>query len=112
MTTRGSERPRSYAVVWRAGDGPVGPGELVLGTAGLHLETGAPSGRLSAQGLRYADLACVEMAPPTHRIHGRPTLLVHRRDRPPVAIAALDGPGFAHEISERLARALTAASAA
>jgi hypothetical protein len=84
----------------------------VLGAAGLHLETGAPDGRLSAQGLRYADLASVEMAPPARRIHGRPTMLVHRRDRPPVAIAVLDGLGFAHEISERLAQALTAASAA
>jgi hypothetical protein len=84
----------------------------VLGAAGLHLETGAPDGRLSAQGLRYADLACVEMAPPAHRIHGRPTTLVHRLNRPPVAIAAVGGPGFAHEISERLARAFTAASAA
>jgi hypothetical protein len=112
MSTRREERPRSYAVVWRAGDGPVRPGELVLGAAGLHLGTGAPDGRLSAQGVRYADLARVEMASPAHRIHGRPTTLLHRRNRPLVAIAALDGPGFAHEISERLARALTAASAA
>jgi hypothetical protein len=112
MTTRRDEQRRRYAVVWRAGDGPVRPGGLVLGTAGLQLETGAPDGRLSAQRLRYADLARVEKAPPSDRLHGRPTTLVHRRNCPPVAIAALDGPGFAHEIAERLVRAVTAASAA
>ena len=104
MTSRSDHPRRSYAVIWRSGDGPIRPGKLVLGPASLRLETGSPGGRSSTEGIRYADLASVEKAPSAQRIHGRPTTLVRRREREPVAIAALDGPGTAHEIAERLAR--------
>jgi hypothetical protein len=104
MTARHDQARRSYAVIWRTGDGPIRPGKLVLGTTSLRLETGSPGGRSTTEGIRYADLASVEKAPSAQRIHGRPTTLVRRREREPVAIAALDGPGTAHEIAERLAR--------
>jgi hypothetical protein len=97
---------RSYAVIWRLGDGPVSAGKLVLGTTGLQLETGAPGGRLSAQRIRYADLASVDKATTAERLHGRPTTVVRRKERAPLAISALDGPGSAHELGERLAEAL------
>ena len=97
---------RSYAVIWRTGNGPVNAGKLVLGTSGFNLETGAPGGRLSAQRIRYADLAAVEKATPAERLHGRPTTIVTRKERVPLAICALDGPGSAHELGERLAEAL------
>lgn len=103
MTIRGEHERRSYAVIWRTGAGPVRPGKLVLGAASFRLETGAPGGRSTTEGFRYADLAAVEKAPSGQRLHGRPTTLVLRFEREPVAIAALDGPGFAHEIAERLA---------
>jgi hypothetical protein len=103
---------RSYAVIWRTGAGPVSAGKLVLGTTGFHLETGSPGGRVSAQRIRYADLAAVEKATPAERLHGRPTTIVRRRDRAPLAICALDGPGSAHELVERLAEALPDRSAA
>jgi hypothetical protein len=104
MTTRRDEQARAYAVIWRTGAGPVKPGKLVLGATGLRLETGAPGGRLTTEGIRYADVASVENALSGERLHGRPTTLVRCRERAPVAIAALDHPGSAHEIAERLAR--------
>jgi hypothetical protein len=112
MTDRAEQRRRSYAVIWRAGDGPVNAGKLVLGAAGFHLETGAPGGRLSARRIRYADLASVEKARPAERLHGRQTTVVRRRERAPLAICALDGPGSAHELGERLAEALPDRNAA
>ena len=109
MTTRREQLRRSYAVIWRTGEGPVRPGKLVLGPTSFRLETGKPGGRSTTEGIRYADLASVEKAPSSQRIHGRPTTLVRRLEREPVAIAALDGPGSAHEIAERLARAVQGA---
>jgi hypothetical protein len=106
MTKRPDPRRPSYAVIWRSGTGPVRPGKLVLGPTSFHLETGKPGGRLSAQRIRYADLASVEKATPAERLHGRPTTLVRRQEREPLAISALDGPGSAHELVERLAGAL------
>jgi hypothetical protein len=106
MTTRSDHVRRSYAVIWRTGDGPISPGKLVLGATSFRLETGAPGGRSTTEGIRYADLASVEKASSSQRIHGRPTTLVRRLEREPLAIAALDGPGTAHEIAERLARAV------
>lgn len=103
MTSRSDQRPRAYAVIWRTGAGPVRPGKLVLGATGLRLETGTPDGRRTTEGIRYADLASVEKARSAERLHGRPTTLVRRREREPLAIAALDGPGSAHELAERLA---------
>lgn len=102
----------SYAVIWRSGDGPVKAGKLVLGPTSFHLETGKPGGRISAQRIRYADLASVDMAMPPERLHGRPTTVVRRPRREPLAISAVDGLGSAHEIVERLARALPSRGAA
>lgn len=98
-------------MIWRTGGGPVSAGKLVLGTAGFQLETGAP-GRMSAQRIRYADLASVEKATTAERLHGRPTTVVRRKERAPLAICALDGPGSAHELGERLAGALSGKDAA
>ena len=97
-----SER-RSYAVIWRNGDGRVRPGKLVLGASSVQLEAGTP-GRSTTEGIRYDDLASIETAPSAQRLHGRPTTLVRRLGHEPITIAALDGPGCAHEIAERLAR--------
>jgi hypothetical protein len=95
--------PRSYAVLWREGEGPVSAGELVLGPTSLRLETGARRERLSSRILQYAELSAIEHAAPSDRIFGRPTALIERRGRKRVSIAALDGLGVAHEIAERLA---------
>jgi hypothetical protein len=95
--------PRSYAVLWREGEGPVSAGELVFGPTSLRLETGARRERLFSQIRQYRELSAIEQAAPSERIFGRPTALVERRERKPVSIAALDGLGVAHEIAERLA---------
>jgi|Tabmets5t2r1_1033131.scaffolds.fasta_scaffold16338_2 hypothetical protein len=100
---------RSYAVIWRAGDGPIRPGKLVLGPSSFKLETGVPGGRSTTAGIRYADLASVEIAPSAERLHGRPTTLVRRSKHEPITIAALDSPGSAHEIAEGLAREVSRA---
>ena len=103
---------RSYAVIWRTGDGPVSAGKLVLNTVGFRLETGAPGGRLSALLIRYADLASIEKATAAERLHGRPTSVVRRKERAPLAISALDLPGSAHELGEGLAKAVPGRDAA
>ncbi|MGH3011503.1 MAG: hypothetical protein ACRDLZ_06305 [Gaiellaceae bacterium] len=98
-----------YAVIWRTGHGPIKPGKLVLGASSFLLETGAPGGRSTTEGIRYADLESVEAATSAQRLRGRPTTLVARPARELLAIATLDGPGSAHEIAERLARVVRSA---
>ena len=106
-----TDRPGSYAVTWRGADGAVAAGKLVLGPTALHLESGARRGRRSVLTLRYEDLAAVEMARrQEERILGRPTALVTRAERPPLAVAAVDGPGALHELVERLADAIAGAA--
>ena len=111
MATQG-DRPPSYAVIWRTGDGPVRPGKLVLEATRLRLETGTPGGRSTVEGILYTDLVSIEGAPAAQRIHGHPTTLVGRAGREPLAIAALDSPGSAHEIAMLLARAAGGTEAA
>lgn len=96
----------SYAVIWREGEGPVKAGELVLGPTRLRLETGARRERLSAQSLRYEELASVATAVPGERLHGRPTAVVERRGRDRLSIATIEGGGSVSEIVERVARLL------
>jgi hypothetical protein len=93
---------KSYAVLWREGDGSVSVGKLVLGPTSLRLETGAGRSRVSSKVLRYAELATVENAAPADRIRSRPTALVTRGGRDRLAIAAVDGMGTVREIVERL----------
>jgi hypothetical protein len=95
--------PRSYAVLWREGEGPVSAGELVLGPTSLRLETGARRERLTSRILQYRELSAIEQAAPSDRIFGRPTAMIERHEHKPVSITALDGLGVAHEIVERLA---------
>ena len=98
----------SYAVLWQEGDGPVSAGKLVLGPSSLCLETGTGRSRASSQVFRYEELATVGNAAPANRIRTRPTAIVERSGRAPLAIAAVDGPGSTHEILERLAGVLAA----
>lgn len=88
-------------------------GKLLLGHTGLRLESGAPRWRLSAQSIRYADIAGVETAHRgTDRIHGRPTAVVRRRRGTPLAITSVDGPGSLRELVERLSRAVAGTTSA
>ncbi len=81
-------------------------GKLVLGPKSLRLEAGAGQKRLSTRSLRYEELASVETARPAQRIRERPTVVVERRGRDRLAIAAVDGLGSVREIVERLTSVL------
>ena len=98
---------RSYAVLWREGDGPVCAGKLVLGSSSLRLETGTGRTRATSMVFRYAELATVGSAAPVDRIRSRPTAILVRRERDRLTIAAVDGVGSLREIVERLAAQLT-----
>jgi hypothetical protein len=98
---------RSYAVLWRDGDGPVSAGKLVLGPASLRLETGSGAGRASSKVVRYQDLTSVANAAPVDRIHSQPTAVLARDRRERLSIAAVDGMGSAREIVERLTNRLS-----
>jgi hypothetical protein len=93
---------KSYAVLWRAGDGPVNAGKLVLGPTSLRLDTGSGSGRASSKVIRYADLTSVAHAVPVDRIRSQPTAVLSRSTRHGLSIAAVDGMGSVREIVERL----------
>jgi hypothetical protein len=95
---------KSYAVLWRDGDGPVSAGKLVLGPKSLRLDTGGGPGRASSRVIRYADLTGVTHAVPVDRIRSRPTAVLSRNTRDGLSIAAVDGMGSVREIVERLTR--------
>jgi hypothetical protein len=98
---------KSYAVLWREGDGPVSAGKLVLGPTSLRLETGSARSRASSTVLRYAEFETVENAALADRIRSQPTALVTRSGMERLAIAAVDGMGSVREIVERLTAQLT-----
>jgi len=101
-TLRSTMFAKSYAVLWRDGDGPVSAGKLVLGPTSLRLETGRGPGRASSKVIRYADLTGVAHALPVDRIRSQPTAVLSRSARDGLSIAAVDGLGSVHEIVERL----------
>jgi hypothetical protein len=103
---------KSYAVLWRDGDGPVSAGKLVLGPTSLRLETGSGPVRTSSKVIRYADLTGVANAVPADRIRSRPTAVLDRSDRERLSIATVDGMGSGREIVERLTSRLTPRTAA
>jgi hypothetical protein len=94
---------KSYAVLWREGEGPVSAGKLVLGPTSLRLDTGSGRNRTSSKVLRYADLASVERARPADRIRSRPTVVVNGIGKGSLSIAAFDGVGSIREIVDQLA---------
>lgn len=103
---------KSYAVLWQEGDGAVSAGKLMLSTSSLRLESGIGSGRTTARVFRYDDLSAVETARPAERLRSRPTALVKRKGKEPLAIAAVDGMGSVREIVERLTAQLAPTPAA
>jgi hypothetical protein len=96
------ERPHDYAVVWRTGDGPTCSGRLELREEGLIL-----SGAAATEGLRIplAELSSVEIGrAPDDRINGEKSLVLQRRSRERVLVAALGGIGLLSELNDLLAR--------
>lgn len=96
---------RSYAVTWLEQGSGLRAGKLTVEPTGLRLESGGPHGRLAETSVRYRDIAGAEVArTPGERLGGRPTVLVRRHRRPPLAIAGLNG--YASEIVDDIEAAL------
>lgn len=94
----------AYAVVWREGDGPVKAGKLELGAGELSLRGSGPEGSLARQRVAYEDVAEVRLGrSEADRISGHTSLILDRRTGPPVAIAAIGGPGIVFELGDLLA---------
>lgn len=91
-----------YAVVWRAGDGPLASGRLELDNDGLVLHgSGEPEGFR----IGFEELSSVEIGRgPGERINGDKSVVLERHSCDRVLIAALGGVGLLGEITELLAR--------
>ena len=93
----------SYVVVWREGTLPIASGKLELHADALHLD-GMAGGRPVSRDLAYDSLVTVRVGrSAAERISGRPSLVLERRKRPPIAIASISEPGVVAELAERLA---------
>ena len=100
-TTRGLERPRHYAVVWRTGDGPTSSGRLELADHELVLRgSAAPDGfRIPFDELSTVEIGCGR----AERINGEKSLVLERHSCERVLIAALGGVGLLAEVNDLLA---------
>jgi hypothetical protein len=89
----------SYAVVWRAENGPTQPGKLEILDHGLRLEGGGQTRVLSD-----AELASARLGRGTEeRLDGRPSLIVQDRDGRLLRISTVGEVGALLELAERLA---------
>jgi len=89
---------RSYAVVWSEGE-TLGSGRLEA--CGDRFELQGRETRLS---IAFSDLAGASISRrAADRLRGLPVLLLRRRDREPVRIASLEGPGVLHELAQHVA---------
>lgn len=87
----------AYAVLWSENGGAPHAGRLDLEACLLSL-AGCPGRELS-----YDEVADVRIERRrTHRLAGRPTLVIESRDGESLRIALLDGAGTLHEVADRL----------
>ncbi len=95
---------QTYAVAWRVDHGPICVGELELGD---DVELGGVDREGRGVALRVArgEIAAVRAASTGERLRGRRTFVLVCRGGGLVAVASLDRPGTALELSERLASA-------
>jgi len=100
MTNRSTSS--SYAVAWRDGTGAAYPGKLELRPDGIRLETGSRRGRLRVLALRYEAVSAVRMARGRERLVGRPTILLERSGRTPVAISIVSGIGALVDLADQI----------
>jgi hypothetical protein len=92
----------SYSVVWREGEGPLARGKLEFRPERLRLDGMGPTSVASSE-IEYGDLAGVRVGrAAADRIDGRPSLVLERRGRDPLAIASVVEPGMVGELAERL----------
>jgi hypothetical protein len=91
---------RNYAVVWsRNGDTRCGRLEPFPDRFELH-------GRERRLAVPFAELRGGSIARrPAERLLGMPVLVLDWREGPPLRIASLEGPGFLHELADRVEHA-------
>lgn len=92
---------RSYAVIWRAGQGPICVGKLELGTV-VTLEGGDEAGHRAAAVIARDKIKGIKVAGNSARLRGRRTLIFVRAGDSPLAVASLEGAGTALELLEQL----------
>lgn len=90
----------SYAMTWRAGDGPRQAGKIELGPGGVELTS--TTGRDTAERVDFSQIVDVVL--------DRRTLRVRRSNGPELRIGSLDTPGTLRELAERVAAAAAAAA--
>jgi len=97
--------PRSYAAVWREGDGPTFTGKVELGATAVRFAGSAPQdGRVYVRELQYGSLAAVRIArAPEERLAERPTLVLECRTGGAIRVVGLNGVGLVGELAELLA---------
>jgi hypothetical protein len=89
-----------YAVVWRAGDGPLSSGRLEVGDDEVVLDGGPEALRIPIE-----ELSSVEIGRgPGERINGDRSVVLERPSCERVLIAALGGVGLLGEITDLLGR--------
>lgn len=88
----------TYAVTWRSNGSGLCSGKAELRARALHLDAVGQHVEL-----RYDDLTGISIArKPDERIAGRPTLVLGRRDHPPIRLASVAQLGIISELAERL----------
>jgi hypothetical protein len=102
---------RSYAVIWRDGEGPVHAGKLVLGADSLRLD-GASRSRKVLQAIRYEHLGRGRFASGPERLRSLPTLLVEHGRGLCLALASVEGSGSLQELAALIVQHGAAPSAA
>jgi len=92
---------QSYAVIWRAGQGPIYVGKLEFGRT-VTLEGGDEAGQRAEAVVTRDEIKAVKVARNSARLRGRRTLILVRGGDSPLAVASLEGAGTALELFERL----------
>jgi hypothetical protein len=93
---------KSYGVVWRRGAKALATGKLELLPRALRLE-GMSGSRPASCEIPYESLGVVRIGrDPSDRIHGRPSLVIERRDGEPVTIGSVVQAGVVGELAQRL----------
>lgn len=92
---------RTYAVIWRIGQGPIYVGKLELGAA-VTLEGGDETGQRASAVIARDKIKAIKVARNSARLRGRRTLIFVRSGGSPFAVASLEGAGTALELFEHL----------
>jgi hypothetical protein len=101
---------RSYAIVWREGNGGRYTGRLEILAGGLHLEGRSPNGGRRSRQIDFGDLSSVRIGRvESERISGHRTLVLERERDGPLFVLGLSGLGVLHELADLVGAAIESA---